>query len=307
MLITAHYRTTPNDLRQLLDSPDLLIRLIECEGRVKAVALLVCEGPVEPELALSVWQGVRRPKGDLIPQTWIAKCGFLEASDLQGWRVMRIAVQPEMQKEGLGSSLLRYIIQEASSKRLDFVGAAFAASPDILRFWLKNDFWLNRLSEQRDPVTAQWPALVNCPLNQKAKAMIEKAELRMESILFQQQIARLEPFDREIVGVCMSNFKSDFCFDEDTRYRIEGFVLYQRSFEDTLPELRQLLRYRSKSVTVMSEVANMSDQDRALLMSRVVYMQTVEEAGLLSGYQGKRLQLKQLKRLCAYILNKIEK
>lgn len=307
LLITAHYKTTPNDLRQLLDSPDLMIRLIESEGVVVAVALLVCEGPLASELAQDVWRGLRRPKGDLVPQTWVAKCGFLEASDLQGWRVMRIAVQPVLQSQGLGSLLLKHIIQEAKAQELDFVGAAFAASTDLLRFWFDNGFWLNRLSERQDSVTAQWPALVCCPLSCKAAGLVERAEQRTEVMLMQRQFALLPCYDNEIALLCMSNLNSYFYFDDDTKKRIEGFAYYQRSLEDTLPELRQLIRYRGRSVSVLHQVATWPVQDRELLFNRILYMRSEDETALRSGYNGKRLQLKQLKNLVAGLLNKIEK
>ncbi|WP_428036936.1 GNAT family N-acetyltransferase, partial [Amphritea sp.] len=85
LLILAHYRTTPGDLRILLDSPNIEVwaGFIGQEGATQlvATALLAYEGPINRDLADAIMDGTRRPKGQLIPQTLLAHCHIPEAAE----------------------------------------------------------------------------------------------------------------------------------------------------------------------------------------------------------------------------------
>ncbi|MCJ8298004.1 MAG: GNAT family N-acetyltransferase, partial [Pseudomonadales bacterium] len=79
LLSQAHYRTTPGDLRIILDSPNMHLWLACIEQQIVAVCLVASEGVIEQfgidqqqmngeQLALAMYQGRRRPRGNLIPQ-----------------------------------------------------------------------------------------------------------------------------------------------------------------------------------------------------------------------------------------------
>ncbi|WP_299195669.1 GNAT family N-acetyltransferase [uncultured Amphritea sp.] len=162
LLILAHYRTSPGDLRILLDSPNIEVwaGFIEQAGEslLVATALLAYEGPIAPELAKAITDGSRRPKGQLIPQTLLAHCHIPEAARCRGLRVMRIAVHPKLQRQGIGSALLRAV--EQGSTDIDWLGTSFGATADLCRFWQHFDLQLQRLGHNRDKVSGTHAAVM---------------------------------------------------------------------------------------------------------------------------------------------------
>ncbi|MER2492236.1 GNAT family N-acetyltransferase [Catenovulum sediminis] len=147
LLMQAHYKTTPNDLKYMLDSPFLkLAAIISASSNILAIVLLSQEGQLPEQLALDCMDGTRRPNGHLTSQIIAAQLGTPEFCKLLGWRIVRIAVQPDMQHSGVGSRLLNWLQEQAIAEKIDFLSASFAASPHVLKFWHKNDYHLVRIS-----------------------------------------------------------------------------------------------------------------------------------------------------------------
>lgn len=162
LLILAHYRTTPGDLRILLDSPNIEIwaGFLEQTGETQLVAavLLAYEGPIETELAEAIMSGTRRPKGQLIPQTLLAHCQISAAADCRGLRIMRIAVHPQLQRRGIGSQLLHTV--EQGTADIDWLGTSFGATPALCCFWRRFGLQLQRLGHHRDKVSGTYAAVM---------------------------------------------------------------------------------------------------------------------------------------------------
>ena len=163
LLILAHYRTTPGDLRILLDSPNLQVWIAETivKGEIVpvATALLAEEGPIEEALAQEIRAGRRRPKGQLIPQTLLAHSQIEDAGRYKGLRIMRIAVLPELQRQRIGQQLVDAIGLEALS-HYDWLGTSFGLTSGLLRFWQTTGMALVRLGHKRDKVSATHAAVM---------------------------------------------------------------------------------------------------------------------------------------------------
>ena len=71
LLHLAHYRTSPNDLRVLLDSPGQFLFVTVQSEELVGVAWISEEGQLSAELTEAIAQGKRRPNGNLLPQTLI--------------------------------------------------------------------------------------------------------------------------------------------------------------------------------------------------------------------------------------------
>ena len=182
-MILAHYRTTPGDLRILLDSPNIQIwaGFIFLDGQEKliATALLATEGPIAPELADAILKGTRRPKGQLIPQTLLAHSQIPEAAACCGLRVMRIAVHPQLQQRGIGTALFKAI--ERGHPDIDWVGTSFGATSTLCRFWQRLGLRLQRLGFNRDKVSGTHAAVMLKGLT------LEGCELQQKGMLKAQQ------------------------------------------------------------------------------------------------------------------------
>jgi len=100
--VIAHYQTKPSDLQKLLNDHSLSVFVIRQNGQLLAVALINKEGNFDPLMSDLIWQGKRRLQGNLIAQSLTFHCGFKEAGAMSYARIQRIAVHPELQKQGLG-------------------------------------------------------------------------------------------------------------------------------------------------------------------------------------------------------------
>lgn len=106
LLSGAHYRTSPLDLRRMMDAPGQHFTCRPRQERIAGALWLVEEGGLEPPLGRAVWAGYRRPRGNLVAQSLAAHGGSPLAATLAGLRISRIAVHPARQREGLGRRLV---------------------------------------------------------------------------------------------------------------------------------------------------------------------------------------------------------
>ncbi len=175
LLVDAHYRTRPSDLRHLLDGPNLSV-FIQGEGEaVSACALVAREGGFEEEFAEAVWRGERRPHGHLLPESMAVHLGLAEAPRLQGARVVRLAVHPRRQRQGLGSALLQALCRWAEVQGLDYLGTSFGATPELIRFWRANGLLPIRLSLSRSAVSGEHSVLMLRPLTPAGERLLAAA------------------------------------------------------------------------------------------------------------------------------------
>jgi len=172
LLAQAHYRTSPADLRVLLDSEGQRLFIDVREGQLVAVAWVAQEGPIEPKLAQLIAQGRRRPAGNLLPQSLIYYEGWVEAASQRFWRVVRIAVSASCRRQGVARRLIEHMKRVAQQESVDLLGASFAGHDDLLRFWQQLDFHLMRVGEVVDPVAAAPAAQVLQALNPVAERLI---------------------------------------------------------------------------------------------------------------------------------------
>jgi Predicted P-loop ATPase fused to an acetyltransferase len=106
LLASAHYRTSPIDLRRMLDAPGMRFWLAGTPENIVGALWLVEEGELDKPLADAVWAGLRRPRGNLVAQSLAAHAGFAEAATLRSQRISRIAVLAAQRQRGIGSALV---------------------------------------------------------------------------------------------------------------------------------------------------------------------------------------------------------
>lgn len=160
LLIAAHYRTRPSDLRTLLDGGNVRLFTLAEGADLKAVAMVAREGELCGGLAADILAGSRRPHGQILPQTLAVHLGQDEALGLSHWRVVRIAVQPEAQGNGLGSELLAKLSEHAQAEGMDAIGSLFSGNQPVLNFWEKNQYSTLRVGYTRESTTGAYSLLV---------------------------------------------------------------------------------------------------------------------------------------------------
>ncbi len=241
LLVDAHYRTTPTDLKHLLDAPNLRIHLARSGNSIVGALLVASEGQLPAALHAGVLAGRRRPKGQLLPTALAAHCGFPQALGL-GWeRIMRIAVHPKLQGRGIGSRLLTELAEGASERAVDMLGSSFGATPALVDFWRRNDYAPARLGQRREASSGAHAIIMLRALSPAATALQKEAAAAFQE-QFPLQLA--EPFrhlDPALAGRLLGDRKK-LAMDDRTKRSLAAFAAGQRQYIDALAALHRLAR-----------------------------------------------------------------
>ncbi len=178
LLVSAHYRTSPLDLRHLLDGPNITVWVARYRGQVAATALIAREGGFDAAMAHAVWMGERRPRGHLLPETLAAHLGLEAAPCLTAARVMRIAVHPAVQRRGLGHRLLAAIAASAQEVGVDYLGTSFGVTPELLDFWEGAGYRPVRLGARPGAASTARSVLLLRPLSARGERLAAAARGR---------------------------------------------------------------------------------------------------------------------------------
>ena len=159
LLTNAHYQTAADNLRWMLDDPTLHLHGLYEEDELQAIAIVSEEGQLDEPLSQQVMLGKRRPRGHLLPQSLLAHEAIAEAGQFQYWRISRIATQPALHNQGIGSRLLQQMAEQAQDA-CDFLATSFAVSPEVLSFWLKNGYQIVRLGTAKDQASGAYSIMM---------------------------------------------------------------------------------------------------------------------------------------------------
>jgi tRNA(Met) cytidine acetyltransferase len=183
LLVQAHYRTTPADLRRLLDAPGLRVTTLDAQGHTQAVAVCGEEGGFDARLAEQVARGERRPPGHLLAQSLAAHAGSREALMARLRRVQRIAVHPGRRREGLGRQLLQAELADARAEGVDLLGASFGAEPGLIAFWQSLGFRAVRLGLSRETATGEHALMVVAPTSARGDTLVDSLTADFQRLL----------------------------------------------------------------------------------------------------------------------------
>ncbi len=163
LLAGAHYRTTPLDLRRLMDAPGQRFIAARTGDRLAGALWSVDEGGLSPALAHEVWAGRRRPPGSLVAQSLAAHGGLWTAPCLRSRRISRIAVAAAGRRRGLGRQLVARMV--AGAAELDFVSVSFGLTDDLWRFWRAVGFQLVHIGTHLEASSGCYSAMALYPLS----------------------------------------------------------------------------------------------------------------------------------------------
>jgi len=268
LLTSAHYRTSPLDLRRMMDAPGLSFSAALQEDKVAGALWLVDEGGLTPELAQAVWAGVRRPAGNLVAQSLAAHGGWPEAAQMRSRRISRIAIMPALRRQGIGARMVQESLTQA--RELDFLSVSFGYTTDLWRFWQACGFQLARIGTRTEASSGCHTAMAILPLSESAKVLTAKAHRRLV-----RDWRWLRPF-LPSVDLNFSEAVTEALDEEDWR-DLAGFAWAQRSFEASIGALGRLI--------------DEAPQTLPLLQSALVEGLAQAELVQLSGLSGRKALL----------------
>ncbi|MGO1394318.1 MAG: tRNA(Met) cytidine acetyltransferase TmcA [Halomonas sp.] len=208
LLVQSHYRTSPNDLRQLLDGPGTALRIIEQASEPQAVLVTREEGGFDPALADHVARGERRPQGHLLAQSLATHAGCREALTARWRRVVRIATHPERRRRGLAKMLLHDDMAAATQQGVALYGATFGAEAALLRFWLAQGFTPVRLGVTRETATGEFAVMVARALNTQGERVLADLDERFQAALPGLLAFELKTLPASVVALLLSQLPS---------------------------------------------------------------------------------------------------
>lgn len=288
LLLLGHYQTRPNDLRHLLDGPNLAIASLSVEGRVLATALIAQEGRLEPALIQPIFEGRRRPRGHLLPQTLSAHAGLREAPRLGYARIVRIAVHPAARRRGLGRRLVEALSAQARADGLDLLGASFGASAALLSFWHRCGLDALHLGTGRNAASGARAAVVLQALSAEGQALIAQARHRLARDLPSLLSGPLQTAEPAIVASLLRALpRQPALIDLRDQQQIDAFADAHRTLEAALPALERLVRERLTGETRDAMQGAVSKRQRDLLILSILQRRRSDEIASILGLRGR--------------------
>lgn len=176
LLALAHYRSEPDDLLVVLESPNHYIHILRGNNRVIAVADVALEEPGVEEAARIASAKLELYTG--------SNPGLVA-------RIARISVHPKLQRRGYGSKLLSYIEEWARSRGCNLVLTIFSRH-DVIGFWVKNGYKPYYVSPRYNRVTGEKNVAFGKPLTELGGKLLTQASraLRLRLLLSSSSIYR---------------------------------------------------------------------------------------------------------------------
>ena len=232
LLSGAHYRTSPLDLRRMMDAPGQHFLQAAGENEIAGALWLVDEGGLSQQLSQAVWAGFRRPRGNLVAQSLAAHGSNPLAATLRGRRVSRIAVHPARQREGTGRQLIAGALQYTHD--LDYLSVSFGYTGELWRFWQRCGFVLVRMGNHREASSGCYTAMALLPMSNAGKQLAEREHYRLR-----RDAQALAKWNGETLPVDPLN---DAILSDDDWLELAGFAFAHRPLLTSLGCLLRLLQ-----------------------------------------------------------------
>lgn len=244
LLVDAHYRTSPADLRQWLDDPTAQSWRARIGDRTVGVLWCAREGGLSPELAEQVSLGTRRIRGHLLPQSLASHSGYPEAAALGGLRIVRIAVSCDARRLGVGRNLVEAARAYAAGQGLDYIGTSFGGSADLLAFWQSCALHVVRLGLQQESSSGEYPLQMIRGASEPGLALQGRIRNRLAGhwlTLVPDNWPELEP---ALLAGIMADLPPGPALDAEDLRDLRHFANGHRGFQVMVPVLRKLSQAR---------------------------------------------------------------
>ncbi|CCQ12687.1 Predicted P-loop ATPase fused to an acetyltransferase COG1444 [Pseudoalteromonas luteoviolacea B = ATCC 29581] len=203
LLVLAHYQTSVNDLRQLLDTPNQRVYCAKYKGLIIAASLVTIEGNLSDQLSTAIAEGLRRPRGHLLPQQLSLLSCDAKWCQHQSARIVRIAVSPNLHKRGIGTRLLNYI-ESTLTNKVRFIGTSFGGNYELASFWQRVGYHAVKVGLKRDKVSGEHALLMIKPLHSTLEKPINALTAHFAQHLPYQLLTYFKHLDDKLV-LCLWN------------------------------------------------------------------------------------------------------
>jgi len=265
LLVSAHYRTSPADFQYLLDDNNVRIYSLSYMGNILGVLAISEEGGFASSLSTDIYRGERRPKGHLLAQTLCFHAGYESAAELKYARVMRIAIHPDAQQQGIGSYFIQQVIKQERAKGIDIFGSSFSATFELLKFWKKAGISILRFGFSRDHVTTSHAVVVGMGLSEKGKIAVDILASKFERNFEVWEKGALSSLPEAIKNYLHNNIhRHHQRFSKLDILDVESFANHNRNYEACMPSINRLI----SEYEYLPEKLNRLEKDIVLISSQ---------------------------------------
>jgi tRNA(Met) cytidine acetyltransferase len=299
LLTSAHYKTTPNDLRMIIDSPYIAIFCLKQHNSIIASALITTEGDISENLVQDILNGYRRTNGQLLPQTLINEHAAIDAANLNYARIMRIAVHPLLQGKGIGSLLLNKLYT-ALAKEYDFLGASFGGDERLFRFWNRAGYAPVKLGHKKNAYSGYHSLVVINGLSATGKDIVQRISRDYPQRLLylftdtHKYLDALFTYRLLLYYASAINVELNAAEIKD----LNSFAQAKRSFDICAAAL-----YKLVLASICHAKTSLDDKDWALLIQRLVQRQTEIEVIRNNQLEGRTELVDKLRNATARLLH----
>ena len=297
LLVSAHYQTTPFDLYQILDGPNIQLYSLENDQQLLGVIVAAEEGQLKSDLCREILYGRRRPKGHLLPQTLIAHQGLDEAGGARYLRIIRIAVEPHYQRRRLGSHMLTQLREELKGEGYDLFGASCGATESLLIFWITNGFNPHYIGQQRGLSSGSYAVNLLSALSSRGSDILRRAKRQFSRHLQIHLQRNLCDLEAEITAILLAECDLNTAIDLNDYFRdIHLFSEGERQPETVIASLQQAAQHLLSGP--------LPDTDRVLLNGYLFQNRPFHD---IEGCHGKREGTQRLRKLFFDYLSQFRK
>ncbi|MEH6650706.1 MAG: GNAT family N-acetyltransferase [Motiliproteus sp.] len=261
LLVQAHYRTKPSDLRDLLDNPAMRVWLLhqrvqqpvhqsmqqqeQQQESLVGVLWVAHEGGFDAEMARSVWLGQRRPRGHLLPQVLTAQAGWRQAARLNYWRIVRVAVPEPLRRQGFGAELIQRLIDQAQrDSAVDIVATSFGATADLLPFWSGQRLQPLRLGIKADASSGCVSLVYGLGCSEAGQVLVELITRRFADDLPQQLQSGNRELEPELITALLRQVPLGAQVSQQDWLDLYSFAFGQRQLQQVEAALCRWILWR---------------------------------------------------------------
>lgn len=255
LLIQAHYRTTPADLRALLDAPDGAVMTLGSTTAPAGVVVWSDEGGFEAALADQVALGQRRPRGHLLAQSLAVHAGERGALEARVRRITRIAVHPDGRRQGAGAQLLDATFRQTQVDGVDLLGASFGGDDELLAFWRSQGYRVVRLGLTRETATGEHALMVLKACSKQGARLLESLEVRFQRLLPRLLAFELKDLAPQMVHALLVAAAREATLDGVDYRDVQDVAGGYRDLALMRPAIQQLIQVAAGAGQLMEEDA----------------------------------------------------
>ncbi|MEZ9552711.1 GNAT family N-acetyltransferase [Vibrio breoganii] len=255
LLVNAHYQTTPNDLFQLLDDPNIVFYQALQGEHVVGVIVGYLEGGLEESILADVQLGRRRPAGHMVPVSLVSQLADNAPARVKSLRIMRIAVHPDLQGHGIGGWMLSQLSEKQTD--VEYLSTSFGVTGELANFWVSNHFQSVHLGSKQDQASGCFSVTMVKPLNHSL-SWLDGARHQLREGLLDTASDIHRNLSSDVLMQLLSEGGVNPSEQQDCHLRVlENYVQGGASFEGTRSKVRELLllnlhRIEFEKVTLIS-------------------------------------------------------